>query len=78
MSIITCVFTFPELVNLADLGTYPEAEYYLSLLNLNKQGITKGETIPNLEYAKQFNKWLQQAAKTEYAKAEELCNKLSD
>ncbi|CAG8844684.1 12649_t:CDS:2, partial [Gigaspora margarita] len=25
--------------------------------------ITKGETIPNLEYAKQFNRWLQQAAR---------------
>ncbi|CAG8803029.1 44337_t:CDS:2, partial [Gigaspora margarita] len=47
---------------LADLGTYPEAEYYLSLLYLNKQGIIKGESVPNLECAKQFNKWLKQAA----------------
>ncbi|CAG8654455.1 16331_t:CDS:1, partial [Gigaspora margarita] len=62
---------FPILLKLADLGTYPEAEYYLSLLYLNKQGITKGETIPNLEYAKQVNKWLQQAARNGYAKAEE-------
>ncbi|CAG8501066.1 4284_t:CDS:2, partial [Gigaspora margarita] len=56
---------FPILLKLADLGTYPEAEYYLR--------ITKGEAIPNLEYAKQFNIWLQQAARNGYAKAEELC-----
>ena len=59
------------------MGTYSEAKYYLSLLYLNKQGITKGETIPNLEYAKQFNKWLQQAARNGYADAVELYNKLS-
>ncbi|CAG8738864.1 33706_t:CDS:1, partial [Gigaspora margarita] len=43
---------------LADLGTYSEAEYYLSLLYINKQGITNEETFPSLEYSKQFNKWL--------------------
>ncbi|CAG8479616.1 6559_t:CDS:2 [Gigaspora margarita] len=63
---------FPILLKLADLGTYSEAEYYLSLLYINKQGITKGETVPNLEYAKQFNKWLRQAAGNGHTKAEEL------
>ncbi|CAG8706083.1 10753_t:CDS:1, partial [Dentiscutata heterogama] len=47
---------FPILLKLANLGLYSEAEYFLSLLYINKQGITEGDTALNLEYAKQFNK----------------------
>ncbi|CAG8477724.1 31054_t:CDS:2 [Gigaspora margarita] len=69
---------FLILLKLADLGLYPEAEYFLSLLYINKQGITEGDTALNLEYAKQFNKWLQQAAEKEHAKAKELYYKIKD
>ncbi|CAG8761722.1 9504_t:CDS:2 [Gigaspora margarita] len=70
----THVYTSPELVNvsnseqlnsilkISDLGSYPEAESFLSLLYFNKQGITEGNTALNLEYAKQFFKWIQQVA----------------
>ncbi|CAG8856904.1 24602_t:CDS:1, partial [Gigaspora margarita] len=62
---------FPILLQLVDLGSYPEAEYYLSLLCINKQGILDGEISQNFEYAKQFNIWLQQAAEKGHAKAKE-------
>ncbi|CAG8761548.1 27754_t:CDS:1, partial [Dentiscutata erythropus] len=62
---------FSILLKLADLGLYPEAEYFLSLLYINKQGITEEDTDLNLEYAKQFNKWLRQAAEKGHAKAME-------
>ncbi|CAG8452876.1 10773_t:CDS:2 [Gigaspora rosea] len=32
----------------------------------------KGETVPSLEYSKQFNKWLRQAAGNGHTEAEEL------
>ncbi|CAG8627325.1 461_t:CDS:1, partial [Racocetra fulgida] len=69
---------FPILLKLAELGSYPEAEYFLSLLCINKQGIAKGENAQNLEYVKHSNKWLQQAAEKEHAEAKELYYKIKD
>ncbi|CAG8789245.1 14302_t:CDS:1, partial [Racocetra fulgida] len=69
---------FPILLKLADLGLYPKAEYILSLLYINKQGIAKEETAPNVEYTKQFNKWLKQAAEKGHAEAKELYYKIED
>ena len=69
---------FPILQKLANMGSYPEAEYHLCLLYLNKQGISEGETVPNFEYAEQFNIWLQQSAEKGHAKAKELCDKITD
>ncbi|KAF0477727.1 hypothetical protein F8M41_024227 [Gigaspora margarita] len=73
----TRVYTSPELVN-PIWDHIQKLKLFLSLLYINKQGITEGNTALNLEYAKQFNKWIQQVAEKGHVKEKELYYKIKD